>query len=410
MLDRSLLPPSGPLVVAVSGGCDSMALWALLAAVGSWQLTIYHLDHAIRADSPVDGEVIRSADLPGTRIIERADIPALAAAWKVGLEAAGRRQRYTRLAEVARQVCAPLVVTAHHRDDQVETVLLNLLRGSHGLVGMPASRPLAPATAEAAGIALVRPLLAVSRADVRAWATAQRIPWREDSTNTDTAYRRNHLRHVLLPALEAARPGLTSQLLAGLRPAGGPHEDPIRTLARDLGLPISRPALTRLRDLPEGARTTLGGWLFTRTAGELTWEPEHPPPAPPAQLIPGPGTYIREGVSVREDTRGSHTLTIRAATPAEQADPRSVIILADPQWPLIWRTPLPGERWRPLGAPGRQLLMDSLAARKVPARRRPLATVLADRDGPVWLPLLTIAERTKVTPATTAAWVITLTT
>ncbi len=392
MLDRSLLPPSGPLLVAVSGGCDSMALWALLAAAGTWQLTIYHLDHAIRSDSAADAEVIRNAALPGVRIIERSAIPALAADWKCGLEAAGRRQRYARLVAIARQVGAALVVTAHHRDDQIETVLLNLMRGSHGFVGMPAHRPLAD------GVAVVRPLLAVARAELRAWAAAQHVPWREDSTNADTTYRRNQVRHVLLPALEAARPGLTNHLLAGLRLPGGPDEDPIRTLARDLGLPVSRPALTRLRELPEGARTTLGGWLFTRTAGELCWEPEHPPAAPPPVLIPGPGTYTRDG----------HTLAIREATPGERADPHSVIVLAGLQWPLVWRAPLPGERWRPLGSPGRQLLMDSLAARKVPARRRPLAIVIADRDGPVWLSDATIAERTRVAADTATAWILSL--
>ena len=395
MFDRALLPPSGPLLIAVSGGCDSMALWAMLAGESAWQLSIFHLDHAIRADSPADAALVATVALPGERFVERCDIPALAVTWGCGLEAAGRRHRYARLTAIARQVGSPVVVTAHHRDDQAETALLNLLRGSHGIVGMPSSRPLAE------GIHLVRPLLAVPRAAVRAWAVARQVPWRDDSTNTDTTFRRNRVRHVLLPGLEAARPGITDHLIANLRPAaGGPSEDPVRTLARDLGLPTTRPALNRLRELPAGQRTTLGGWLFTRTAdGALTWEPEHLPAAPPAVLISGPGTF----------TRGGCTLTIRVASAADCAALTSIVILTDLFWPVVWRAPLAAERWRPLGCPGRQLLMDSLAARKVPARHRPQANVLADGHGPVWLPAAAmIAERVKLGVHTESAWVCTM--
>lgn len=390
MLDCTLLPPAGPLLIAVSGGCDSMVLWALLDQTQQYQLTIYHLDHAIRPDSAEDANLIRAAPFAGLRVIERSDIPALAAQWKCGLEAAGRRQRYARMVEVARDCGATVVVTAHHRDDQIETVLLNLIRGSHGVVGMPAIRKLSE------DIRLVRPLLQVSRTAVQAWAATHAVPWRADSTNTDTTFRRNHVRHVVVPALESVRPGITEQLLTVMRPAGGPDEDPIRTLARTLKLPVSKPALTRLRDLPSGGRTTLGGWLFTRSgSGELTWEPEKIPEAPPAVVISAPGVY----------QRGAQTLNLRLATNAELAAPRGLHLVSQVTWPLVWRSPLPAERWRPLGCPGRQLLMDSLAARKVPARCRSRTTVLADLEGPIWLAAVgMIADRVKVTAATTVAW------
>lgn len=96
MIDLTLLPPAGPVIVAVSGGCDSMVLWALLAAEQRWRLTIWHLDHGIRPESPADAALIRDCALPGERIIEQADIPALARQWHCGLEEAGRRHRYAR--------------------------------------------------------------------------------------------------------------------------------------------------------------------------------------------------------------------------------------------------------------------------------------------------------------------------
>jgi tRNA(Ile)-lysidine synthetase-like protein len=392
VIAHSVLPPARtPLVVAVSGGCDSMVLWALLTESGNWPLTIWHLNHGLRPEAAADAELIRASSLPGTRRIEQADIAALARTWSCSLEEAGRRQRYARLAAVAQEVGAPVVVTAHHQDDQAETIILHLLRGSHGLVGMPVTRELA------SGIHLVRPLLTQSRAALRAYAVSHRIPWHEDASNADTRFARNHVRHAVLPTLLAGVPDLIPALTAAARA----ETAPLPALLQRLGAPCSRAVIRRLEALPVGGRTTLGGWLFTRTATGWTPEPEHPPGAlPPLEI--GPGTW----------TRGGRTLTVRPATVDEVAHPRcppgsGLIASAAVQPPLIWRAPTAGESWQPLGCAGHQTLLATAARRRIPARQRAGLTVIADARGPLWLEPGVVAERARVT-GDSAAWFVAL--
>lgn len=368
-----LLPESGPLVVAVSGGCDSMALWALLAAHGRHDLVIWHLDHGIRAESPRDAELVRTCPLPGERVIERADIPACAATWRCGLEEAGRRHRYARLADVARSVGATVVLTAHHQDDQAETILLNLLRGSHGLAGIPPRRSLAP------GIEAIRPLLGVAKTELRRWASANSIPWNEDATNTDTAFSRNRIRHAVLPVFEAGCPGFTGALATAVRTS----ESPLRGWLRDRDLPVSRAIMTRLEALPIGGRTTLGRRIVSRSADGWRDEPEHAPAAEPAVDVTGPGVW----------RRGDRTLELTAS---EHAPDASTIAPEAVRGVLVWRSPLPGERWRPLGCAGTQTLHATAARRRVPARLRPALDVLADDEGPLWMAPGVVAERARV--------------
>jgi tRNA(Ile)-lysidine synthetase-like protein len=360
-LDLTHLPIGGPLVVAVSGGADSMALWSLLARLDRWQLVVWHLDHSIRAESPRDAELVRDCPLPGERQIERADIPALAAAWGCGLEEAGRRHRYARLAAIAAATGASTVVTGHHRDDQAETILLNLIRGSRGLVGMPERRELSP------GISVVRPLLRIARKELREWLARAGIPWHEDLSNDDPGFARNRVRHAVLPTF-AVVPGFTEALIAGMRTT----ETPLRAWLRQRALPVSRAIIRRLEQLGVGERTAMAGRLITRTDQGWRDEPEAPAPLPQPRW--------------------------RSATAEDLRDLRRAIVVARVQPPLVWRHPVPGERWRPLGAPGNHSVFHSLAARRVPARARRCAWVLADSLGPVWVGHCTIANRCRVLP------------
>jgi tRNA(Ile)-lysidine synthase len=186
------------IVVGVSGGPDSVALLdglARLSGAHSFTLVAAHLDHGLRPDSADDvafcsglcarlGVAFRS----GT-----ADVRGRAARERGGLEQAARRARYEFLRAVRREQGAAAIAVAHTRDDQAETVLLRLLRGSgrRGLAGMRARNG-----------DVVRPLLAVSRADVLAHLSARGLPWRDDPTNADRSLLRNRVRHELLPYLE----------------------------------------------------------------------------------------------------------------------------------------------------------------------------------------------------------------
>ena len=390
-LDRSLLPARGPLIVAVSGGCDSMVLWALLAQADRWTLIIWHLDHGLRADAHHDAELIRACALPGLRCCEQADIRALAAAWGCGLEAAGRRHRYERLGAIAREHRSPCVVTAHHRDDQAETILMNVLRGSHGLVGIPSTRGLAP------GITLVRPLLAVPRADLRAYAAKHGVPWHEDLTNLDTRFRRNQVRHVVLPVFEAACPGFTDELVAGVRTS----EHPARAWLRQRGLPVSRAIIQHLSALPTGASLTLGGRRVVRLADEVWADGPEFPLTISAITITSPGQFDRDGCRL--------VLSLCAApviVPSARRVGWGLISTAAIRGAIQWRSIQPGERWQPLGCAGHQSVMTSAAAADVPAALRAGLSLLADEEGPLWLACGTIAERARVT--TGPAWQIRL--
>ncbi len=219
------------IVLAVSGGSDSMALLigsAQLVATGTrrWQLTVAHLDHCLRPDSGEDAIFVADAaarlDLPVE--VRRTDVAALASAEGRSLEEAGREARYRFLEEVAPS--GALIATAHTLDDLAETVLLNLLRGtgSAGMAGMPARRG-----------RIVRPLLGERRAALRAMLDAAAIDYRDDPSNADPAFLRNRVRGELLPLLESLRDGAVERIgrFAGLAAADDSLLD--RVAAVELG-------------------------------------------------------------------------------------------------------------------------------------------------------------------------------
>jgi len=185
------MSPSGlsgfPVVVAVSGGADSVALLAGLVRLGIPRLVVAHAEHDIRTEASADREFVG-------RLAERFGLPWV---WRPlavrgrgneaggeGLEARARRLRYAFLADVAKEAGARHVLVAHTADDQAETILHRILRGTGltGLAGMRRARELCD------GVALVRPLLDVSRDAGRAFLRAASEHWQEDSSNADTTH------------------------------------------------------------------------------------------------------------------------------------------------------------------------------------------------------------------------------
>lgn len=196
--------PPVRLVVAVSGGRDSMALlYGLLQlrAENALSLVVATFDHGIRAASVQETNFVRAwceqHHIPV--VTGAADVPGLAADQHENLELAARRARYGFLAQVAHDHDRALIVTAHHADDQAETLLLHLLRGS-GLDGLRGMTALSPHPFDPT-LQVWRPLLSVARADITAFVQSHAIPYYEDATNADTTLRRNRVRHELLPAL-----------------------------------------------------------------------------------------------------------------------------------------------------------------------------------------------------------------
>ncbi len=188
-----------PVVAAVSGGVDSMVLFDVLRRAGFGRMIVAHVNHGLRG-SDSDGDeafvaaISENAGCPCE--CHRADVAALAREAGESVETCGRRVRREFFAAVAAKHGASVVFTAHHADDQAETVLMNCLRGAglRGLAGMAPESALGPVT-------LARPLLGVTRAEILAHAAERGLTWREDATNLAIDAVRNRMRHVILPQL-----------------------------------------------------------------------------------------------------------------------------------------------------------------------------------------------------------------
>lgn len=209
---HQLFTPRARLLVAVSGGPDSVALLHVLATLRKeWALTLHvaHLDHGLRDTSQGDAAFVRELgtawQIPTA--IERRDVRAICTRAGWSLEDGARRVRYQFLSEVAARYGAQCIALAHTADDQAETVLMRLLRGTGlmGLAAIPIKRGLEAVSWEQSReprVWIVRPLLESWRREILAYLTEQRLAVREDATNTDRRFLRNRIRHELLPLLE----------------------------------------------------------------------------------------------------------------------------------------------------------------------------------------------------------------
>ncbi len=205
-----LLPDKGNVVVAVSGGADSLCLLHLLHRLcgpgkryPDVQLHVAHLNHQLRSEADQDATAVAHIaatwDLPVT--IGVINVPALADQEQRSLEEVARVARYRFLREVAQG--QPIAV-AHHRDDQIETLLLHWLRGG-GIASMVGMQPCQQD--------IIRPLLAVTHADTLAYCQQYQLTPLEDASNYDLHFLRNRIRHELVPLLEAMNPGIRETLL-----------------------------------------------------------------------------------------------------------------------------------------------------------------------------------------------------
>jgi tRNA(Ile)-lysidine synthase len=201
--------PHAPLAIACSGGRDSMVLLHLAAAYGrdhGVPLLVLHVHHGLSssADAWLDHCAAASATIGARFDARRVEVTHTGA----GTEAAARKLRYAALGAMCHAHGATLMLTAHHLDDQAETVLLQLLRGSGtaGLSGMDAANA-APNLLGNPALVMARPLLQHSRAELARYAATNALAWVEDESNADPRFARNALRHEVMPALEQSFPG-----------------------------------------------------------------------------------------------------------------------------------------------------------------------------------------------------------
>ena len=206
------LKKTGLVLVAVSGGADSLALLHVLHGAG-YPLLVASFNHRLRPEAESDIACVRQLaekmSLPF--VSDSADVAAYASAEGLSIEEAARELRYRFLFREARQVGAQAVAVGHTADDQAETVLMHFLRGA-GLAGLKGITPRVILPVFDAEIPLVRPLLTWTRSQTEFYCQEHKLPYLTDATNFDTAYFRNRLRHELLPQLESYNPKIRQTL------------------------------------------------------------------------------------------------------------------------------------------------------------------------------------------------------
>lgn len=427
---HGLLDQRKHCLIAVSGGPDSLALlhvlWRLRDASGP-QIHVAHLDHGLRgADSAAEAEFVAASaaawHIPATvtrRPVTRRD--------GSNRQAAARRVRYAFLAETALATATDALLVAHHADDQAETVLLHLLRGTGpaGLRGMREWLPWsewAPPGLAASGPPLLRPLLGVSRAAIEAYCTTQQLAPRDDPSNRSPKYLRSRLRAELLPQLRRYNPQIVDALARTATICGDDYaylqaqldqhwpdlasttdtyvllhrktwEDLAPALQRyalrraalllagDAELRFERIEAARAIAASPGAGAELGlglrltvtpGGLEIRRAGTAVAIHDVPQLAETSFPLVVPGiTPLNAGWRI-----------VAAYEPRTITDPRRQIAL-DParfQPPLHLRCRQPGDRFRPAGAPGSRRLQDFFVDQRLPREQRAAWPLLVDAD------------------------------
>lgn len=433
-------------MVAFSGGPDSTALLAALVRLlrhpgtrfPGLRLLAAHLDHGLDAGSASRAAAARrlARSLGVPFVAERRPVVPLRRAGE-SPETAARRVRYRFLAEVARREGARWVATAHHRDDQVETVLLRLGFGS-GWEGLAGVRPVRAFGAEASAVAgsgcrLVRPLLEMPREVLEKSLSQEGLVPVADPTNRDLTVPRNRLRHLLRPRLEERWPDLGERLVSLAAAAAGARRslaqrlrDHLRPRETEEGLAVSRRALG---ELPPEVLPSALAWLHRRAGaphpaggrarrelvrqlagvgdgpvgvdcgGGFRWEERSGelvlvrPDARPARTPRFTYTLQVPGELMVEELGVGFRLTRAPVAPwmFRGAPDRSGLALPlEEGESVVVRNRRPGDRLHPLGGQGRRRLKEILIDRRIPRGRRDRLPLLIVGGHIAWVPGVTI--------------------
>ena len=433
-------------MVALSGGADSVALLFVLReleAEGVLAIAgVAHLNHQLRgADSDADEAFAEAlaARLGLPFVSERIDVGAMARGEKRSIEDAARTVRYAFLERAADRLDAAAIAVAHTVEDQAETFLLRLLRGS-GTRGLAAIRPRAGR--------IIRPLLDVERAALREYLAGLGETFRDDASNADVTFTRNRVRHELIPLLQSRfSPAVTATLAREAALARQDEEflsaEAIKLASRIVLLDVTvRIDAAGLRDAPRALSSRVAHAALQRQAGPKSIHFDHverllglaEQPAGPPRAVSFPGQdAVRVGNEIRLRPRlgrglreGGNHFVVSLSIPGEvELGAQGLAVGAEAlpgtggpagrpmawtargmevgvaagalEMPLAVRSRRPGDRFRPLGAPGRRKLQDFLVDRKVPRDERDRVPVVVDgRDRIVWVVGQSVAEEFRV--------------
>jgi tRNA(Ile)-lysidine synthase len=412
---EGMLRPGEPVWVAVSGGVDSMVLLHVLRELGH-PCHVAHVDHGLRgAESDADRQFVEEQAQNQGLPFRSVRVDPMAAAEGISVQMAARELRHAWFRELLHEGPHAMAL-GHHRDDAVETFLLNLLRGigAHGWGGI------APVTTLPEG-RICRPLLGVDRARIMHYAGANHIPFREDPSNTDPKYLRNRVRSELLPLMEALRPGARRTLARGtdllneMAAATDRHLDHEAEGLTPDGQGVLRIPLERLRNSaaprmllmrllsglephPDlvgqlldavhqrstGARFHAGGGRITLERNMLVVD----------RVPDGFPTFTIFGAGAKPGAAGPFTWELCSVAEVElgQGMNTAWLDLDKLEFPLQlrpWRT---GDRMRPVGLVGSKLISDILIDAHVPYNAKAGSYVLVSGTEIVWLVGHRVAE------------------
>jgi tRNA(Ile)-lysidine synthase len=421
---NALFTPGDTVVVAVSGGADSVALLDILASLRGLRLKLVaaHLNHMLRGDeSDGDEEFVRNlADGYGLPcLVRRVDVSDIARREGRSLEDAGRSARYAFFDETAATHGACSVALAHHANDQAETVLLRLLRGAGGS-GLCAMAP------RSAG-RYVRPLLGVSRREIEEYLEARGIVWRNDSSNEDGRFLRNRIRHELIPFLSGYNPAISERLAATAEALAADEEfldaATDEAFARHAVLSTGRVTLSvaGAQSEPRGIRLrlyrravqqakgdlarisfrhlqALDRLIFSpapnlslalpdtiragKSYGEITFssKEENKLLLPDDIILDGPGIYPLPGL-------GMLSVDFTHSPEGLKSTPATTAYFDLEQAPFPWRARRfrPGDRISPFGMAGQKKVKDLLIDAKIPVSARRLLPLLFCGETLLWV-------------------------
>ncbi len=436
------IDPENRILVGVSGGIDSMFLLTILHEL-ELPLTAAVFNHGLRPEASEECAFVQSfcADKDIPCISGKADVRAFAAEKSVGLEQAARELRYRFLFDSASAAQAAAVATAHHADDQAETVLLHLLRGT-GLDGLSGIRPYSLPNAFSKTIPLIRPLLGITRAEIEKFAAESGMRFRQDSSNTDAAYTRNRIRLELIPLLKKDYNPQIVQALCRLAESTSADRDVLEadreSAEKYMGLRFHENGAEWSRKTylcyPVGLRMRLLRRVLSNLNTDISdigyqnlKETDHFfVNARYNQTVPLTGEiYLRcrgskaeilnnvninqwkypqlaQGWELVIETREIEPGYLRLWQEKARQHPETAIL----DMYCIAHTPYlrrirPGERFQPYGNKGSsQKISDFLINGKVPKEYRPDLAVVSDAEGIIWIPGLRVSNRCAISDHT----------
>ena len=458
------LTPGSPVLLGFSGGPDSTCLMDILDRAG-YPLIVAHYNHKLRAES--DGEAIEACKMAEARklifISESGDVAAYANAHALSIEEAGRELRYRFLFHEAGELGVQAVIVGHNANDQVETLLMHLLRGA-GLAGLKGMQFRTLPNPWSQEVPLVRPLLSSWREDISKYNLARGLEPLQDQSNFDTTFYRNRLRHELIPYLQEYNPaikqvlwrtadvlsgdyevlsGVTAQawetvvaeqhsssvsfsadqlkrLPAGLQRLVFLHAiELLKPELRDIGLEAIDRAVGFLNAPTKTGRADLLGGLFLLLEGEQLWladweeglpvgdwpriEPGREVPIHiPGRLALGRRWILRVE---RIEAVGAKLEQALANTDAYRAWVDADEVAA----PFTVRARQPGDRFEPLGMEGHSVkVSDYMINEKIPLRARPTWPLLVSGDRIVWVPGFRLSHAFRLRPDSTRALLLRL--